>query len=161
MSAVALYVFRLSDVPRHADLSSSTERSVHQAQSDRTSTAPAVAPPSQPSVGSTAEDDAAIRRVVAAYAHAIKLKDLEAVRSVKPNLSAAEERRLEDSFKAASSPRVDITVLSIEHRASNALVKVRRLDTVTAGGRARISDSQQTMTLIRSGAGWVISEIGP
>jgi hypothetical protein len=79
---------------------------------------------------------------------------------VKPNLSGAEQRRLEDSFKAAASQKVDITVLSIEHRASTALVNVRRRDTLTAGGRAQTSASQQTMTLIRSGAGWVISEIG-
>jgi len=129
---------------------------------DAPRTAPAPASSQQPAVASPAadDDDAAIRRVVAAYARAIETKDLEAFRSVKPDLSGAEQRRLEDSFKAIASQRVDITVLSIEHRASSALVKVRRRDTLTAGGRAQTSDSQQTMTLIRSGAGWVISEIG-
>jgi len=108
----------------------------------------------------TDDDDTVIRRVIASYARAIESKDINAFRAVKPNLSGAEQRRLQDSFDAVASQKVDITVQSIEHRASSALVKVRRRDTLTAGGRAQTSDSQQTMTLIRSGAGWVISEIG-
>jgi hypothetical protein len=106
------------------------------------------------------DDEAVIRRVVAAYARAIEGKDLDAFKTVKPNLSAAEQRRLEDSFRAVASQKVDINVLSIERRGSSAAVKVRRRDTLTAGGRSQTSESQQTLTLIRSGAGWVISEIG-
>ena len=126
--------------------------------------APAIPPPAPiPQAATTPspdDDDAAIRRVIASYARAIEAKDLDAFRAVKPNLSGDEQRRLEDGFKAVASQKVDITVLSVERRAANALVKVRRRDTLTAGGRAQTSDSQQTMTLIRSGAGWVISEIG-
>jgi len=106
------------------------------------------------------DDEAVIRRVVAAYARAIEAKDLDAFKTVKPNLSAAEQRRLEDSFRAVASQKVDINVLSIERRGSSAAVKVKRRDTLTAGGRSQTSESQQTLTLIRSGAGWVISEIG-
>ena len=106
------------------------------------------------------DDDASIRRVVGAYARAIEAKDLDAFRSVKPNLSAAEQRRLEESFRSVASQKVDISVLSIERHGSSAAVKVRRRDTLTAGGRSQTSESQQTMTLIRSGAGWVIREIG-
>jgi hypothetical protein len=124
----------------------------------------AVTPPAAPTAQAAAtpsadDDDAAIRRVVGSYARAIEAKDLDAFRAVKPNLSGDEQRRLEDGFKAVTSQKVDITVLSIERRAATALVKVRRRDTLTAGGRAQTSDSQQTMTMIRSGAGWVISEI--
>jgi serine/threonine-protein kinase len=119
--------------------------------------APIPPPAATPSVD---DDDAAIRRVIASYARAIEAKDLDAFRAVKPNLSGDEQRRLEDGFKAVTSQKVDITVLSIEHRAATALVKVRRRDTLTAGGRAQTSDSQQTMTLVRSGTGWVIREIG-
>jgi len=127
-----------------------------------TPAAPAVASGGLPSsVAPQAEDDeSAIRRVLAAYARAIESKDLDAFRSVKPNLSAAEQRRLEDSFKAVASQKVDITVLSIERRASGAAVKVKRRDTLTVGGRSTTSDSQQTMTLGRTSAGWIISEIG-
>ena len=116
--------------------------------------------PAPPAVAPVQDDDAAIRRVVAAYAHAIESKDIGAFKSVKPNLSAAEQRRLEDSFRAVASQKVDINVLGIERRGSTALVKVQRRDTLAVDGRSQISESQQTMTLIRSGAGWVISEIG-
>jgi len=139
---VALYMFRLSNVSRQVDVPASIERSM------------------PTTTGSAAEDDAAIRRVVAAYARTINSKDLDALRSLRPSLSGEEQRRLEESFKAMSSQRVEITVVSIEHRASNTLVTVRRRDTVTAGGRAQALDHQQTMTLIRSGAGWIISEVG-
>jgi len=126
-----------------------------------TAVAPAPSPALQQTTATPAADeDDGIRRVIASYARAIESKDLAAFRAVKPNLSDAEQRRLQDSFNAVASQKVDITILSIEHRASTALVKVRRRDTLTAGGRAQTSDSQQTMTVIRSGAGWVISEIG-
>jgi serine/threonine protein kinase len=131
-----------------------------EAQRPAPAAAPAVAVQQPASAPAAEDDDATIRRVLASYARAIEAKDLDAFRAVKPNLSGAEQRRLEDGFKAVASQKVDITVLSIEHRASSAIVKVRRRDTLTAGGRAQTSDSQQTMTLIRSGAGWVISEIG-
>jgi serine/threonine protein kinase len=130
-----------------------------QAETPKSAPAPA-APIQQATVPAPDDDDTVIRRVIASYARAIESKDLDAFRAVKPNLSDAEQRRLQDSFSAVASQKVDITVLSIEHRASTALVKVRRRDTLTAGGRAQTSDSQQTMTLVRSGAGWVISEIG-
>ena len=121
---------------------------------------PAAAPSPTNAAPPAEDDDAVIRRVVAAYARAIEAKDLDAFKTVKPNLSAAEQRRLADSFRAVASQKVDISVLSIERRGSTAAVKVRRRDTLTAGGRSQTSESQQTMTLIRSGAGWVISEIG-
>src|SRR5262249_47140961 len=123
------------------------------------SPAPAASIPQAAATPSPEDDDAGIRRAIASYARAIESKELDAFGAVKPNLSGAEQRRLEDSFKAVASQKVDITVLAIEHRAATALVKVRRRDTLTAGGRAQTSDSEQTMTLVRSGAGWVISAI--
>jgi len=125
---------------------------------------PAVPPPPvpvpAPAASAAEDDDTAIRRVIAAYARAIETKDLNAFRSVKPNLSGAEQRRLEDSFRSVASQKVDINVLAIERRGPTAVVKVKRRDTLTASGRSQTSESQQTLTLIRSGAGWVISEIG-
>jgi hypothetical protein len=79
---------------------------------------------------------------------------------VKPNLSSAEQRRIEDGFRAVSSQRVNITILSIDRRDAEASVRLRRRDSIDAGGRQQTTESQQTMTLIRTGAGWVIGEIG-
>jgi serine/threonine protein kinase len=116
------------------------------------------APPS--AAAANGDDEAAIRRIVATYARAIETKDLALFRSVKPNLSSAEQRRIENGFRAVSSQRVNITILSIDRRANDASVRLRRRDTIDAGGRQQTTESQQTMTLTRTGAGWVIGEIG-
>jgi serine/threonine protein kinase len=119
----------------------------------REATPPSTAP-------ANGDDEAAIRRIVATYARAIETKDVALFRSVKPNLSAAEQRRIEDGFRAVSSQRVNITILSIDRRENDASVRLRRRDTIDAGGRQQTTESQQTMTLVRTGAGWVIGEIG-
>jgi hypothetical protein len=106
------------------------------------------------------DDDVQIRRVVEAWARAIEEKDLAAYRAVKPNMTPAEQRRIEEGFRAVSSQRVAVTILGIERQAQRAVVRLRRRDTIVAGGRQQAQDAQQTMTLIRSGSGWVISDIG-
>ena len=115
----------------------------------------------QSAPGRSAEsDDAAIRRVIATYARAIENKDLGLFRSVKPNMSADEQRRIEEGFRAVTSQQVNVVILSIEQRGQEALVRLRRRDTILAGGRQQTSESQQTMTLTRAASGWVIREIG-
>jgi serine/threonine protein kinase len=104
-------------------------------------------------------DDAVIRRVVATYARAIETKDLALFRSVKPNLTPDEQRRIEQGFRAVASQQVSMTIISIEPRGSDALVRVRRRDTIQAGGRQQITESLQTLTLTRTVSGWVIREI--
>ena len=114
---------------------------------------PAAAAPSAES------DDTVIRRVVATYARAIEAKDLALYRSVKPNMTADEQRRIEQGFRAVASQQVTMNVISIEPRGSDALVHIRRRDTIQAGGRQQVTESLQTMTLTRTVSGWVIKEI--
>jgi hypothetical protein len=94
------------------------------------------------------------------YARAIESKDIGLFRRVKPNLSADEQRRIEDGFRAVTSQQVDMTILSIEQHGDDASVRLRRRDTIQAGGRQQTTESQQTMTLTRSASGWVIRDIG-
>ena len=101
-----------------------------------------------------------IRRVIATYARAIETKDLALYRSVKPNLSAAEQKTIEDGFRAVTSQRVTINIQSIEHLGPDAIVRLRRHDVIQAGGRQQTADSQQSITLVRAASGWVIREIG-
>jgi hypothetical protein len=96
---------------------------------------------------------------VATYARAIETKDLALFRSVKPNMTADEQRRIEQGFRAVVSQQVSMNVISIEPRGSDALVHVRRRDTIQAGGRQQVTESLQTMTLTRTVSGWVIREI--
>jgi serine/threonine protein kinase len=124
---------------------------------------PAAPPPANPpdAAGAPAEnDDALITRVVEGWAHAIENKDLAAYRALKPNMTATEQRRIEDGFRAVASQRVAVTILGIEKRGAQALVRLRRRDTIMVDGRQQVQDSQQTLTVVRAGSGWVIRDIG-
>jgi hypothetical protein len=104
-------------------------------------------------------DDAAIRSVIATYGRAIESKDIALFRSIKPNLTAQEERRLQDSFRAVTSQRVTLSVISIDYKGDQASAALRRRDEIEAGGRRQATDSKQVLTLSRAGASWVITEI--
>ena len=128
-------------------------------------TPPPPAPPqvdtraNAPPPSSSENDEAAIRQLVAAYARAIEGKDLALFRSIKPNLSREEERRLQDGFRAVSSQRVNLTVVSIDTAGDTATVVVNRRDIIRVGARDQTSESRQTLRLTRVGAGWGIVEI--
>jgi hypothetical protein len=115
--------------------------------------------PATPAPSSTEDDDAAIRRIVAAYGRAIENKDLGLFRAIKPNLSAEEERRLQAGFRAVTSQRVNLSIASIDHRGADATVTVMRQDTIQAGGRQQTLRSQQTLKLSKASAGWAIVDI--
>jgi hypothetical protein len=106
------------------------------------------------------DDDAAIRKIVATYVRAIEAKDIGLFRSVKPNMTADEQRRIQEGFRAVTSQHVDVTILAVDQRGQEASVRLRRHDVIQAGGRQQTADSQQTMTLTKTAAGWVIREIG-
>ena len=105
------------------------------------------------------EEEATIRKVIAAYARAIENKDLVLFRSIKPNLSGEEERRLQAGFRAVTSQRVNLSVLSIQRQGDEASVVLRRQDTIEVGGRQQTTASQQTVTLTRGRGSWVITDI--
>jgi hypothetical protein len=126
-------------------------------------TEPAPPPTSVPPPASstaTENDDVLITRVIEAWARAIEGKDLAAYRALKPNMSAAEQRRIEEGFRAVSSQRVSITILGIEKRGTQAIVRLRRRDAIVVDGRQQTTDTQQTITVARAGSSWVIRDIG-
>jgi hypothetical protein len=115
--------------------------------------------PDPPAAPSAEADEAAIKRLIGSYGRAIETKDLALFRSIKPNLSAAEERRLQEGFRAVSSQRVNLTINSIDRRGDRAVVSVMRRDTIDAGGRQQTNESQQTLTVARANGGWIIVDI--
>ncbi len=117
------------------------------------------AAPAAPAAIPAPDDEAAIRRLVATYARAIENKDLALFRSIKPNLSAEEQRRLENGFRAVSSQEVALTIVSIDRRRDDATVVVKRRDTINVGGRRQTVDSDQTLILARAPGGWVVVTI--
>jgi hypothetical protein len=106
-------------------------------------------------------DRTAIRGVIDSYRQAIETQNLDLIRRIKPNLSAAEARRFTEGFRAVSSQKVDFTILSIELNGNNSIVRLNRRDTLQAAGApAQSAVSQQTIHLIRTGGRWVIDAIG-
>jgi hypothetical protein len=124
-------------------------------------TAPSLPRDQQPSpaVPTAEQDEAAIRRVIATYSRAIEGKNVALFRSIKPNLSPEEQRRLEDGFRAVTSQRVNLTILSIDRKGDEASVVLRRQDTIQAGGRQQTTEGQQVMRLARAGRDWTIVDI--
>jgi hypothetical protein len=101
--------------------------------------------------------DAAVRRVISEYGRAIGSQDLVLFRSLKPDLTADEEKRLREAFKIIKSQVVGITVESIQMDGDHATVRVTRQDVVN--GRP-MKPTPQTFRLARSGGSWLIQSIG-
>ena len=116
-----------------------------------------VPPTAPPAVRAEGGADGAVRRVIAEYGRAIGSQDLALFRSLKPDLSADEEKRLREAFKAIKSQVVGITVDSVEIDGDRATVRVTRQDVVN--GRP-MKPAAQTFRLARSGSSWLIQSIG-
>lgn len=102
-----------------------------------------------------AEDD--VRQVIDSYERAIETKDLELFRTVTPNLSGDEERRLQAAFSSTGSHEVAITILSLQIEGEKAVAQLARRDTLEG---SIISSFPQTLELVMASGGWVIEEIG-
>jgi hypothetical protein len=107
----------------------------------------------------SAQDRAAIERILATYARAIETKDVALYRSIKPNLSRDEEQRLRGGFQAVTSQRVNLTIVSFERRGDQAIVALRRRDTIQVDGRQQSSETDAVMTFQRAGREWTIVTI--
>ena len=118
-----------------------------------------VAPP-PPAASPKESDDAVIRRVIGIYERAIESKDLTLFRSVRPSLSADEERRLRAGFDQVDRQEIDIRIESIAVTGDTATVRLARQDVVQRGGRSQTTASSQTLRLARRGPGWIIVELG-
>ena len=117
----------------------------------------AYAPDFQSASAAPSPDETAIRKVIADYAKAIENKDVDLFKSVKPNLSADEEKRARTAFASIQSQVVKITFLSIDMKEHQAVVKVTRRDTINGSIPGAFP---QTFTMSKGRTGWVIEEIG-
>jgi len=106
--------------------------------------------------GTKAQEEA-VKRLLATYEHAIESKDLALFRSVKPNLTGEEEKRLRKAFESTKTHEVTISVESLECRDKACVVRLNRRDTLDA---AIVSSFPQTLRLTQTPEGFVIDEIG-
>jgi serine/threonine protein kinase len=118
------------------------------------------APPPAAAAPVRETDEAAIRRVIATYERAIEAKDLALFRSVRPGLSADEERRLRASFDQVTRQEIDIRIEGITVTGDTATARLARQDTLETGGRSQTTRSSQTLRLARRNASWIIVELG-
>ena len=123
-------------------------------------TAATTAPPTT-SAPTRAQEEAAIRQVLADYERALETKNIGLFREVKPNLSADEEKRLNDAFRNTDSHQVELTVNSILIEGDSATANATRRDIIVVRGRSQNGDSRpQSFALSRAGGRWVIVQIG-
>lgn len=118
-------------------------------------------PPSAPSSVSVQEmDEQRIREVIAEWERAIETEDIALYRSVKPNLSGEDEKRLKASFQAVTSQQVEIAITMIDVQGDRATVRLAREDEIEANGRRHSNAIDQTLAFSKQSGRWVIVEIG-
>jgi hypothetical protein len=122
----------------------------------------ATTPPALPTIPPSSpveSDDALIRGVLRTYERAIETKNVDLFRSVRPGLSATEERTLRTSFSQIDSQQVDIVIEDIRVDGRTATVRLSRRDTFMSGGRRQTDARRQTLRFEKLAAGWIITEI--
>jgi len=105
----------------------------------------------------TKAQEEAVKRLLATYQRAIETKDLALFKSVKPNLTDDEQRRLKKAFDSTKTQQVQITVASVDCQEKTCVVHLNRRDTLDS---SIVSSFPQTMRLAQSADGFVIEEIG-
>jgi tetratricopeptide (TPR) repeat protein len=115
---------------------------------------PATPPP--PTAAPVADEEPAIRKVIADFARAIESKNLTLYKSLRPNLSAEDERKLKAAFEGSNSQQVSISIGSVQVTGGEARVHVTRRDTFK--GRS-LDPVQQTLLMVKGPGGWTIREV--
>jgi hypothetical protein len=105
----------------------------------------------------TRAQEEAVKRLLVSYEKAIETKDLSLFRSVKPNLSGEEEKRLRKAFESTRSHEVSISVEALECQEGHCLARLTRRDTLDG---SIVSSFPQTLRLSSGPDGFVIEEIG-
>jgi serine/threonine protein kinase len=121
----------------------------------RTAAAPEPAPKPAAPVES---DEAAIRRVIRTFEQAIETQDVGLYRSVRPNLTKAEETVLMNSFRQIDSQEIELRVENLRIEGRSASARIVRRDTLITSGRRQVQNSTQTLRFEKTATGWFIAE---
>jgi tetratricopeptide (TPR) repeat protein len=117
---------------------------------------PTAHPTPAPTPPPPADEEPAIRRVVADFARAIESKDFALYKSLRPNLSADDERKLREAFAGSPTQQVTMSISSVQLTGTEAHVKVTRRDTFKG---KKLDPTRQTLVLAKGPTGWTIREI--
>jgi len=110
-----------------------------------------VPPPSTPTPARSSE--AEVRRVIEEYGRAMQTRDIELYRTLKPDLSADDEKRLREAFKNSRTESVGLRVDSVEIEGAQATVRATRQDVIDGRPTKAVT---QTFRLVRVGPTWQI-----
>jgi hypothetical protein len=105
---------------------------------------------------SPSSEERAIQKLLKSYVHAIESRDVDLFKSVKPNLTADEERRARKAFESVKSQAVAMTINTVEVKDAEAVVRVNRRDTING---SIVSSFPQTFALVKGKDGWRIRDI--
>ena len=95
-------------------------------------------------------------RAVAAFAHALETRDVEALRKAAPAMSARERARWAGVFRTSRSVSAELTVTSVRRDGDLIVASVRsRVDVRLPGSERPVhSDATSVATLVRDSSGW-------
>ena len=129
-----------------------------------TVTQPIVAATAPPPVATTpvtlpaaVSDDTLVRRLISEFARAIEEKDVALYKTLRPTLSADDERKLKTAFENVRSQNVNLAIDSVKLDGASAVVRVTRTGKVNG---ETVPASKQVFRLAKSAAGWTIQDIG-
>jgi eukaryotic-like serine/threonine-protein kinase len=104
--------------------------------------------------------DEAIGQLLARYKGALENKDIEALKKIWPSLTEASASAIRRDFDNASRLTVDVLDPRISASGSNGSVTFRRrYELQTRDGQRLRTETQTTMTVRRTPAGWIIDSV--
>lgn len=129
----------------------------------RNEAAPAPAAKAEVAQPAKADNDADVRAVIQRYAGAYNQRDADALRQIRPSLSAKDYTILKRSFEAASSIRAQIAISSVEFYGdgSKAVVKGQMSQDYTMKGTkvAHSNDATEFRLAKSSNGAWLITDV--
>ncbi len=116
-------------------------------------------PAAQPAGPTAAELKEQVGSAIQAYASALEAGNIGRVRQIYPGMPSAREQQLRQALPAMENLRVRLAVGQVDIRDDNATARVTGSWVFQSGGRQNTLPADDTYTLERRGAGWVITDI--
>ena len=96
--------------------------------------------------------------MIRTFEQAIETQDIALYRSVRPNLTKAEETVLMNSFRKIDTQEIELRVENLRIEGRTASARIVRRDTLITSGRRKVQNSTQTLRFEKTATGWIIVE---
>jgi hypothetical protein len=115
--------------------------------------------PAAPSGPTEGEQKAQVGATIQAYAHALETGNIARVRQLFPGMTSAREQQLRQALSDMNNLQVQLTVGQVDLSGDNATARVTGRWVFTSNGQRNLLPADNTYSLERRGAGWVITDI--